>query len=237
MRRLVVTRRTLLGAAAATTAGGLAGRAGAAGAAQGRLRLRRPGRRLRLQLRPRPGPQGGRGQHFGDKIKTTYVENVAEGPDAERVIRNLADDGNQLIFTTSFGFMNPTTKVAKRYPEGDVRALLGLPARPERRDLQRPLLRGPRGLRHHRRPHVEDRGRRLHRLLPDPRGRDGHQRLHARRAQGEPRRSRPTSSGSPPGTTRPRRPTPPRRSSTRAPTSSPSTPTARRRCRPPSSAA
>jgi simple sugar transport system substrate-binding protein len=54
---------------------------------------------------------------FGDKIETTYVENVAEGPDAERVIRNLAEDGNQLIFTCSFGFMNPTAKVAKRYPD------------------------------------------------------------------------------------------------------------------------
>ncbi|MFO1211051.1 MAG: BMP family ABC transporter substrate-binding protein [Amaricoccus sp.] len=54
---------------------------------------------------------------FGDKIKTTYVENVAEGPDAERVIKNLADDGNQLIFTCSFGFMNPTIKVAKRFPK------------------------------------------------------------------------------------------------------------------------
>ncbi len=54
---------------------------------------------------------------FGDKIQTTYVENVAEGPDSERVIRNLAEDGNQLIFTCSFGFMNPTIKVAKRYPD------------------------------------------------------------------------------------------------------------------------
>src|SRR6185312_5639548 len=54
---------------------------------------------------------------FGDKIQTTYVENVAEGPDSERVIRNLAEDGNQLIFTCSFGFMNPTAKVAKRYPD------------------------------------------------------------------------------------------------------------------------
>jgi basic membrane protein A and related proteins len=55
--------------------------------------------------------------HFGDKVVTSYVENVAEGPDAERVIRNLAEDGNALIFTTSFGFMNPTIKVAKRYPD------------------------------------------------------------------------------------------------------------------------
>ncbi|NNF81016.1 MAG: BMP family ABC transporter substrate-binding protein, partial [Rhizobiales bacterium] len=54
-------------------------------------------------------------KHFGDKIATTIVENVAEGPDSERVIRNLAQDGHDLIFTTSFGYMQPTLKVAKRY--------------------------------------------------------------------------------------------------------------------------
>ena len=54
---------------------------------------------------------------FGDKIATTIVENVAEGPDSERVIKNLADDGHQMIFTTSFGYMNPTAKVAKRYKD------------------------------------------------------------------------------------------------------------------------
>lgn len=54
---------------------------------------------------------------FGDKIQTTYVENVPEGADAERVIRQLAQSGNDLIFTTSFGFMNPTVKVAKRFPK------------------------------------------------------------------------------------------------------------------------
>lgn len=53
---------------------------------------------------------------FGNKIETTIVENVEEGPDSERVIRRLAEDGNQLIFTTSFGYMDPTLKVAKRYP-------------------------------------------------------------------------------------------------------------------------
>ncbi len=56
-------------------------------------------------------------KHFGDKVKTTYVENVPEGADAERVIRNLAKSGNQVIFTTSFGFMNPTAKVAKQFPK------------------------------------------------------------------------------------------------------------------------
>lgn len=54
---------------------------------------------------------------FGDKVKTTFVENVPEGADAERVIRKLAATGNDLIFTTSFGFMNPTIKVAKQFPK------------------------------------------------------------------------------------------------------------------------
>jgi len=54
---------------------------------------------------------------FGDKVETTYVESVKEGPDAERVIRQLAQSGHKLIFTTSFGFMNPTIKVAKSFPD------------------------------------------------------------------------------------------------------------------------
>ncbi|MGI9452387.1 MAG: BMP family ABC transporter substrate-binding protein [Geminicoccaceae bacterium] len=54
---------------------------------------------------------------FGDKVETSYVESVSEGPDAERVIRQLAADGHDLIFTTSFGFMNPTIKVAKQFPD------------------------------------------------------------------------------------------------------------------------
>jgi len=54
---------------------------------------------------------------LGDAVKTSYVENVPEGPDAERVIRQLAADGNDIIFTTSFGFMNPTVKVAEKFPD------------------------------------------------------------------------------------------------------------------------
>ena len=56
-------------------------------------------------------------KHFGDKIQATEVENVPEGPDAERVIDQLAAAGNRMVFTTSFGFMNPTLKVAPRYPK------------------------------------------------------------------------------------------------------------------------
>src|SRR6185437_5238577 len=51
------------------------------------------------------------------KVVTKYVENVPEGADAERVIRDLAQSGYQLIFTTSFGYMNPTIKVAKQFPK------------------------------------------------------------------------------------------------------------------------
>lgn len=53
---------------------------------------------------------------FGDDVKTSYLENVAEGADAVRVIRQLAASGHNLIFTTSFGFMNPTVTVAKAFP-------------------------------------------------------------------------------------------------------------------------
>jgi simple sugar transport system substrate-binding protein len=56
-------------------------------------------------------------QTFGDKVQTTYMESVSEGPDAERAIERLARDGHKLIFTTSFGYMNPTVKVAQKFPD------------------------------------------------------------------------------------------------------------------------
>jgi basic membrane protein A len=55
-------------------------------------------------------------KQFGDKIQTSYVESVPESADAERVIRQLAAKDNMLIFTTSFGYMDPTLKVAKLFP-------------------------------------------------------------------------------------------------------------------------
>jgi basic membrane protein A and related proteins len=54
---------------------------------------------------------------LGEQVKTSFVESVKEGPDSERVIAELASKGNKLIFTTSFGYMNPTLKVAKRFPD------------------------------------------------------------------------------------------------------------------------
>ena len=54
---------------------------------------------------------------LGDKIETTYLENVNEGPDAERAIEQLVRSGHKLIFTTSFGYMDATLKVARKYPD------------------------------------------------------------------------------------------------------------------------
>jgi len=54
---------------------------------------------------------------FPGKVKVEFVENVAEGPDAERVIRDLAKNGNQVIFTPSFGYMDPTLRVAADFPK------------------------------------------------------------------------------------------------------------------------
>jgi len=62
---------------------------------------------------------------LGQQVQTTYVENVAEGPDAERVIRDLARQGNQLIFTPSFGYMEPTLKVAQEFPDVKFESITG----------------------------------------------------------------------------------------------------------------
>ena len=54
---------------------------------------------------------------FGDRVTTTYVENVAEGPDAERVMRQMALSGHNIIFATSFGYMEQMLKVAEDFPD------------------------------------------------------------------------------------------------------------------------
>ena len=53
----------------------------------------------------------------GDKVETTFIENVPEGTDAERVLTQMALSGHDLIFTTSFGYMDPTINVAKKFPD------------------------------------------------------------------------------------------------------------------------
>lgn len=64
------------------------------------------------------------------RARTTYVENVPEGPDAERVIRDLAQQGHKLIFTPSFGYMEPTLKVAKDFPDVKFESITGYKTAP-----------------------------------------------------------------------------------------------------------
>ena len=54
---------------------------------------------------------------FGDRVETSYIESVPEGPDAERALRQLAQSGHDLIFATSFGFMNSVVRVAEQFPD------------------------------------------------------------------------------------------------------------------------
>ena len=120
---------------------------------------------------------------------------MPEGPDAERVIRQLATTGHGLIFTTSFGFMNPTLKVAKQFPNVKFEHATGYQTTPNvavynaRFYEGRAVIGTMAGM-------MSKSGRgRLYRLVPDPRGGDGHQRLHAGGAEGQPERSRPRWSG------------------------------------------
>ena len=54
---------------------------------------------------------------FGDKVETSFVESVPEGADAERVLTQMALAGTDIIFTTSFGYMDPTINVAAKFPD------------------------------------------------------------------------------------------------------------------------
>lgn len=67
---------------------------------------------------------------LGDQVKTTFVADVAEGADAERVIRDLAQQGHQIIFTPSFGYMEPTLKVAKEFPNVKFESVTGFKIAP-----------------------------------------------------------------------------------------------------------
>ncbi len=106
---------------------------------------------------------------LGGKVTTKYVESVPEGADAERVIRDLAQSGHGLIFTTSFGYMNPDDQGRDGFSQCRLRACDRLQDGEECRHLQRALLRGPLPGRHRRGQDVQVRRRRLRRRVPDSR--------------------------------------------------------------------
>ena len=70
---------------------------------------------------------------FGDGLKTTIVEKVPEGADAERVIRDLAQQGNKIIFATSFGYMDAMLKVAGEFPDVKIEHATGYKTAPNMR--------------------------------------------------------------------------------------------------------
>jgi len=67
---------------------------------------------------------------LGSQVTTRSVENVPEGPDAERVIRDLARQGHKLIFTPSFGYMEPTMRVASDFPDVKFESITGYKTAP-----------------------------------------------------------------------------------------------------------
>jgi len=75
------------------------------------------GRKAMLAALNRPG--------LPARVTSTFVENVAEGPDAERVIRDLARQGHKLIITPSFGYMEPTLTVAREFPDVRFESITG----------------------------------------------------------------------------------------------------------------
>ena len=122
---------------------------------------------------------------FGDKVTTTHVEKVPEGPDAERVIRDLVTQGNKVVFATSFGFMDAMVKVAKDHSGRLLRARDGLQDHGEPPRLRGALYEGAASPASSR----ARRGRRTRSassLRSHPRGVPEHQRVHARRAERQP---------------------------------------------------
>ena len=78
---------------------------------------------------------------FGDKVEIQYQENVPEGADAERVLTQMALGGCNIIFTTSFGYMDATNAVAAKFPDVKFEHATGFKREhAERLDLQRALL-------------------------------------------------------------------------------------------------
>lgn len=73
-----------------------------------------------------PDDQGPSGRGSNGRRDHIFVESVAEGQDSERVIMNMARKDYDIIFATSYGYMDPMLKVSKEFPQGQVPALLRL---------------------------------------------------------------------------------------------------------------
>ena len=200
--------------------------------AEGRCVYVGPVGRLRLFLPARSGPPRRCTRRSATRSRRPILENVAE-TDSERAIEQLARAGYKLDLHDVVRLHGADPEGRQEVPEREVRACDRLQARRQRVDLFGPLLRGP--LRHgpdRRQDDQVEHDRLYRRRSRSPRSCRASTRSCSARSRSI-RTSRSRSSGSTPGSIRARKPTPPRRCSRRAPTSSPSTPIPPRRCRRP----
>ena len=141
-------------------------------------------------------------QALGARVQTTVVEAVAEGADSERVMRDLAAQGHQLIFATSFGYLEPALRVAAEFPDvkfehaGGYKTAANLNTYNARYYEARYLAGWLAG------KTSKTRHRRLRGGLPGARGGAGHQRLRARHARGQPEGAGARAVARTPGSTR-----------------------------------
>ena len=117
---------------------------------------------------------------------TSFVEKVPEAADAERVFRDMASQGNKLIFGTTFGYMEPMLKTAADLPDVKFEHATGYKTAPNMRTYDSRTYEGAYMVGVIAGAHDQDRHPRRRRLDPDSRGDPQHQQLHARRAVGEP---------------------------------------------------
>ena len=113
-----------------------------------------------------------------DGVSTSYVEAVPEGPDSERVMLNMARKNYDLIFATSFGYMDPMLKVAEKFPEHHLHALLRVQNRRQHGQLLRADVPGPLPVRHGGRRHDQIQHAGLCGRLPHSGSHPGHQCLY-----------------------------------------------------------
>ena len=125
-------------------------------------------------------------KEFGDKVETRFVEKVPEAADAERVFRDMAGQGNKLIFGTTFGYMEPMLKVAADLKDVKFEHATGYKQADNMRTYDSRTYEGAYMAGVIAGAHDQDQHARRRRLDPDPRGDPQHQQLHAGRAVGQP---------------------------------------------------
>ena len=126
------------------------------------------------------------------QVVSSYVENVKEDASAIPIIKDLAQQGNKLIFTTSFGFMDQTIEAAKQLPDIKFEHCAGYKKADNVGLYNERFYEGRSVVGTIAGTHVEDRGDRLSRFVQDPRSRDGRERVHACRRKRSTRRSQPS---------------------------------------------